>query len=97
MIEISYENRFWAAYEGAEGLSAFTDMLAAVAHDLPADSAVRSMEPFHRLQRLRALKNLRVIPAAHAPMTGAMDYSAYGVKVRLDSGYAAADRLFNSP
>jgi NTE family protein len=97
MMEISYENRFWAVYEGAEGLSAFTSMLAAVARDLPTDSAVRSMEPFHRLQRLRALKNLRVIPAAHVPMTGAMDFSPHGVKTRFDSGYAAVDKFLNSP
>jgi len=96
MIEISYENRFWAEYEGAEGLSAFTDMLAAVAHDLPTDSAVRSMEPFHRLQRLRALKNLRVVPAAHVPMTGALDFSVHGVKARFDAGYAAVDKSLDT-
>jgi len=96
MIEISYENRFSAEYEGAEGLSAFTDMLGAVARDLPTDSAVRSMEPFHRLLRLRALKNLKVIPAAHVPMTGAMDFSINGVKARFDSGYAAVGKLLDS-
>ena len=96
MIEISYENRFWAEFEGAEGLSAFTDMLAAVAHDLPADSVVRSMEPFHRLQRLRALKNLKVISARHVPMTGAMDFSVHGVKTRFDAGYAAVDKLLDT-
>jgi hypothetical protein len=57
---------------------------------------VRSMEPFRRLQRLRALKNLTVIPAAHAPMTGFMDFSAYGVNTRFDKGYAAADKLLAS-
>jgi NTE family protein len=97
MIEISYENRFGAAYEGAEGLSAFADMLAAVARDLPTDSAVRSMEPFHRLQRLRALKNLKVVPAAHEPMTGALDFSVHGVKARFDAGYAAVDKLLDTP
>ena len=34
LMIVSYENRFGAEYEGAEGLSAFTDMLAAVACDL---------------------------------------------------------------
>jgi NTE family protein len=95
MIEISYENRFGAEYEGAEGLSAFTDMLDAVARDLPTGSAVRSMEPFHRLQRLRALKNLKVVPAAHAPMSGVLDFSVHGVKARFDAGYAAVDKLLN--
>jgi NTE family protein len=96
MIEISYENRFWADYEGVEGLPAFTDMLARVARELPADSSVRSMEPFHRLQRLRALKNLKVIQANHVPMTGAMDFSEYGVKTRFDSGSAAVDKFLAS-
>ncbi|MBV8055747.1 MAG: patatin-like phospholipase family protein [Deltaproteobacteria bacterium] len=96
MIEISYENRFWAEYEGAEGLSAFTDMLAAVARDLPANSAVRSMEPFHRLQRLRALKNLKVVPAAHVPMSGALDFSVHSVKARFDAGYAAIDKSLDT-
>jgi NTE family protein len=92
MIEISYENRFWAEYEGVEGLSAFTNMLDAVARELPTDSVVRSMEPFHRLRRLRALKNLKVISAAHVPMTGTMDFSAHGIKARYDAGYAAVDK-----
>jgi NTE family protein len=95
MMEISYENRFWAEYEGPDGsLTAFTDMLEAVAHALPADSPVRAQEPFRRLQRLRALKNLKLIQAGHTPMTGGMDFSAYGVKMRFDKGYAAVDKLF---
>jgi len=96
MIEISYENRFWADYEGAEGLPAFTNMLDGIARDLPASSLVRSLEPFHRLLRLRALKNLTRVKADHVPMTGAMDFSPYGVKMRFDSGYAAVDKLLGA-
>ena len=70
--------------------------LAAVARDLPTDSAVRSMQPFHRSLRLRAIKNLKVSPAAHVPMTGAMDFSIHGVKARFNSGYAAVGKLLDS-
>ena len=95
MMEISYENRFWAEYEGPDGsLTAFTSMLDEVARELPPDSPVRAQEPFRRLQRLRALKNLKVIQAGHTPMTGGMDFSAYGVETRFDSGYDAVDKLF---
>jgi NTE family protein len=97
MMEISYENRFWASHPGT-GLdhAALASMLEGIARDLPADSPVRSSESFRRLQRLRALKNVKVIQADHAPMTGGMDFSAEGVKTRFDSGYAAVDKLFGS-
>jgi NTE family protein len=95
MLEISYENRFWAEYEGPDtGLGAFTDMLEALARELPPDSPVRAKEPFRRLQRMRALKNLKLIQADHAPMSGGSDFSAYGVRKRFDSGYAAVDAHF---
>jgi NTE family protein len=94
MMEISYENRFWAEYEGADGtLTAFTSMLEEIERDLPRDSKARAREPFRRLQQLRALKNLKVIQAEHAPMTGGMDFSAYGVQHRYESGYAAVDKF----
>jgi NTE family protein len=98
MLEISYENRFWAQYEGPDaGLGAFTDMLEELARALPPDAAVRTREPFRRMQRLRALKNLKFIQAAHAPMSGGSDFSAYGVHKRFDSGYAAVDKHFANP
>ncbi|HKH80184.1 MAG TPA: hypothetical protein VKA03_00965 [Methylovirgula sp.] len=94
MMEIAYENRFWAQYADPKGgLAAFTSMLAEIDRDLPSDSPVRAKEPYHRLQRLRALRNLRIIQADHAPMTGSMDFSAYGVKSRFDSGRAAVDKM----
>ena len=95
MIEISYENRFWAKYAGADGsLAAFTAMLEEIGRELPPDSPVRARAPFRQLQRLRALRNLKVIQAAHAPMSGGMDFSVYGVEKRFASGYAAVDKLF---
>jgi NTE family protein len=94
MTEISYENRFWADYADPGGsLTAFTGMLEELDRELPQGSPVRAQEPFRRLQRLRALKNLTVIQADHTPMTGSFDFSAYGVKRRFDSGYAAVDKL----
>ena len=41
----------------------------------------------------RALKNVRVIEAQHAPMTGGMDFSAHGVSTRYNSGIKAVDTL----
>ncbi len=96
MMEISYENRFWAEYAGPAGsLPAFTGMLEAIDRELPEGSPVRDLEPYRRLQRLRALKNLKLIQAAHAPMTGGMDFSAYGVERRFKTGYAAVDQLLD--
>ena len=95
MMEISYENRFWAEYADTAGtLTAFTDMLQAIKSELPPTSPVLGNEAFQRLQRLRALKNLRIIEADHTPMTGGMDFSSYGVKRRFESGRAGVDRLF---
>ena len=67
--------------------------LEEIMRDLPADSPVRQRESFRRLVRLRALKNLKVIEADHAPMTGGMDFSAHGVHTRYKSGYGAVDKL----
>jgi hypothetical protein len=94
MMEIAYENRFWAQYADPKGgLGAFTEMLCEIDRDLPSDSPVRATEPYRRLQRLKALKNLTIIQADHAPMTGSMDFSAYGVQTRFDSGRAAVDKM----
>jgi hypothetical protein len=61
--------------------------------DLPPDSMARERESYRRLVRLRALKNIKVIEAEHAPMTGGMDFSAHGVRTRCQSGYNAVDRF----
>jgi len=95
MTEISFESRFLVHHADADGsLEPFTSMLEEIDHDLPPDSPVRARESFRRLFRLRALKNLRVIPADHAPMTGCMDFSAHGVQSRYKRGHEAVDKLF---
>jgi len=93
MMEITYENRFWARYEepGA-GLSHFTDMLEGLEHDLPEESPIRSSPAYRRLLRLRALKNMQVITAEHTGMAGGADFSAYGVERRFEIGYKATDK-----
>jgi hypothetical protein len=68
-------------------------MLEALLQDLPAASAVRQLTPFKRLERLRALKNVKVIEADHSPMNGFMDFSAAGVEARFQAGYAAVNKL----
>jgi hypothetical protein len=43
--------------------------------------------------RFRALKNIKVIEAHHAPMNGGMDFSAHGIRTRYQNGYNAVDRF----
>jgi len=95
MTEISYESRFLLHHADADGsLVPFTKMLEEIERDLPPDSSVRGSEIFRRTLRLRALKNLRVIQADHAPMSGCMDFSAYGVESRHKRGHEAVDKFF---
>ena len=97
MLEISFESRFLLAHADAEGsLREFTNMIEEVMRELPPDSPVRSGEAFRRHVRFRALKNIRVIEADHAPMAGGMDFSAHGVRSRYESGYKAVDKLFEN-
>jgi NTE family protein len=94
MLEISFESRFLLAHADADGsLTEFTRTIEEVMRDLPADSPARQRESFRRFVRFRSLKNIRVIEAGHAPMTGGMDFSAHGVRTRYESGYAAVDKL----
>ena len=94
MLEISFESRFLFEHADADGsLTEFTSTVEEIMRDLPADSPARQRESFRRLVRFHALKNIRVIKAKHAPMTGAMDFSGYGVQTRFRSGYVAVDEL----
>ena len=94
MLEISFESRFLLAHADADGtLTEFTHTIEEIMRDLPPESPARQRESFRRLVRFRALKNIRVIEADHAPMTGGMDFSARGVQSRYQSGYAAVDSL----
>ena len=94
MLEISFESRFLLTHADANGsLTEFTRTIEEIMRDLPADSVARTRESYRRLVRFRALKNIKVIEAEHAPMTGGMDFSAHGVRARYRSGYNAVDRL----
>jgi NTE family protein len=94
MLEISFESRFLLAHADAGGsLTEFTRTVEDIMRDLPAGSPARQRESFRRLIRFRALKNIRVIEADHAPMTGGMDFSTHGVGVRFNSGLAAVDKF----
>jgi NTE family protein len=98
MLEISFESRFLLAHADADGSAEFTRTVEEILRDLPADSPARQRESFRRLVRFRALKNMRVIEAEHAPMTGGMDFSAHGVRTRYQSGYSAVNNfLARSP
>jgi NTE family protein len=95
MLEITFESRFLLAHADADGsLSGFVQMIEDVMRDLPQDSPVRGSESFRRYVRFRALKNIRIIEADHAPMAGGMDFSAHGVRSRLQDGYKAVDKFF---
>src|SRR3984957_21288462 len=94
MLEISFESRFLLEHADKDGsLTEFIRTVEEIMRDLPADSPVRQRESFRRLVRFRALKNIKVIEADHAPMTGGMDFSAHGVHSRYKQGYAAVDKL----
>jgi NTE family protein len=97
MLEISFESRFLLAHADADGsLSEFTTTIDELMRDLPKDSPSRGRESFRRLVRFRALKNIKIIQAEHAPMSGGLDFSAHGVRSRFTSGYKAVDRLFKN-
>jgi hypothetical protein len=70
MLEISFESRKHADADGS--LAEFVRTVEEIMRDLPAESPVRRRETFRRLVRFRALKNIKVIEADHAPMTGGM-------------------------
>jgi NTE family protein len=96
MLEISFESRFLLAHADAGGsLTQFTSMIEDLRRQLPQDSTLWINESFRRLSRFRALKNIRVIEAKHAPMTGGMDFSAHGVQTRYQSGVDAVSRLLS--
>lgn len=96
MTELSYQNRFWAQYGGTSRLDGFIHMLKELDKELPKDSPVRKNRAFYWLQRLRALKNIKVIQAEPAAMTGGMDFSPYGVTTRYEAGRDAVDAYFNT-
>lgn len=94
MLEISYESRFLIEHSDAQGgVTAFSAMLEEIQRELPQNSPLRKNKSFRRLIRLKALKNIRVIEAEHAPMMGGMDFSPFGVRRRYESGYQAVNKI----
>jgi NTE family protein len=94
MLEISFESRFLHEHADAnDSLTEFTQTVEEIMRVLPANSPLRRRESFRRIFRFRALKNIRVIKADHAPMTGGMDFSAHGIHTRYQSGHNAVDRF----
>lgn len=96
LLELTYENRFWDDYGGPRGATEYAHMLDLLDRELPADSSVRRKHSFRRLLQRRCMKNLKIIPTEHAPMTGGMDFSAGGVRRRFQHGYAAVDRFLRA-
>lgn len=96
MMEISFENRFWDDYGGPDGLVAYAQMIDELDKELPQNSRLRSQEAFRKLIAFRCLKNLKVIPSPHVPMTGGMDFSEYGIQTRFERGYTAAVKFLES-
>jgi NTE family protein len=96
MMEISFENRFWDDYGGPDGLIAHARMLDDLEKELPQNSRLRGDDQFRKLMAFRCLKNLKVIPSPHVPMTGGMDFSERGIHMRFDCGYAAATKFLES-
>ena len=96
MMEISFENRFWDDFGGPDGLIEHARMIDDLDKELPAMSMLRTRQAFRRLLEFRCLKNLKVIPSPHVPMTGGMDFSEAGIKERYERGFDAADRFLAS-
>jgi NTE family protein len=96
MMEISFENRFWDDFGGPEGLIDYAQMIDDLDKELPQASKLRARKAFRKLMEFRCLKNLKVIPSAHVPMTGGMDFSEQGIKTRYEGGYDAAKRFLAS-
>jgi NTE family protein len=95
MMELNYQNRFWAQFGGSAGLQSFVELLAQLQSALPKDSPVRKNRAFAWLQRLRATKNVRIVQITPAAMTGGgADFSPYGVATRYEAGRAAIDAHF---
>lgn len=99
-LALQYENRFWAEYGGEAGPKGFTQMLAQLERELPADSTLRQDPAEHPenlaasawnwMQRQRALDNIHVIEGAPAAAGGDHDFSQYAVTAAYEAGRAAA-------
>jgi NTE family protein len=91
-LELSFENRFWDDYGGPEKLAEFAAMTENLLRELPDNASVRQSPHFHKLQEMICLKNLHVIPNSHSPMTGGIDFSEKGLRLRAKMGYDSVKR-----
>ncbi len=89
-LELSFENRFWESY-GTGDCYTYAAMLRTLDEAIPSTSKLRDNPEFRALMLRRALRNLHIIPNAHAPMTGGMDFSHAGVARRFQRGWEGAD------
>jgi hypothetical protein len=93
-VAMQYQNRFWAAYGGAADTDGFVAMLKQLDKELPPKSELRNNVAFKWLQRLRALKNIRVIESAQAAAGGDHDFSQIGVSNAYQAGRLAVTNYF---
>lgn len=93
-MALQYQNRFWAEYGGSAGLAGFISMLEELDKELPPKSPLRKRPAFEWLQRLRALKNIRIIESAAGPAGGDQDFSRYGVRRAYEAGRSAVMKHF---
>ncbi|MGV7211313.1 patatin-like phospholipase family protein [Oxalobacteraceae bacterium A2-2] len=91
---LQYQNRFWAQYGAHGDIAAFAATLDALEEELPPGSPVRQRPDYQWLLRRRALRNLQVVQAPEPVITGASDFSAYGIAQARQSGRDAIDRHF---
>lgn len=93
-MALQYQNRFWAEYGGSAGLAGFISVLEELDKELPPKSPLRKRPAFEWLQRLRALKNIRIIESAAASAGGDRDFSRYGVRRAYEAGRSAVMKHF---
>jgi NTE family protein len=94
-LAMQYQNRFWAEYGGSADTDTFVAMLQQLDKELPPNSDLRKNPAFAWLQRLRALKNVKVIESAPAAGGGDHDFSQYGIVNAYEAGRSAVVNYFS--
>jgi predicted acylesterase/phospholipase RssA len=93
-LALQYQNRFWSEYGGSADTEGFVAMLEQLDKEVGPKSALRTNRAYEWLQRLRALKNIRVIESAPAAAGGDHDFSQYGVNNAYEAGRSAVAKFF---
>jgi predicted acylesterase/phospholipase RssA len=94
LAAMQYQNRFWAEYGGRSDTAGFGSMLEQLDKEVGPKSELRKNPAFEWLQRLRALKNIKVIESAQAAAGGDHDFSPYGVHNAYEAGRSAVEDYF---